>query len=416
MRNRLKNIFLALLGILSIFIVYNIPVAQAIVQCPANDPLAVCIRLGATDGYTKGADGEDLYIFGFVDLTGVPENEIVNYKGQAHLPGPMIEVWEGQHLYITETNLGFSNRIDLFDPHTLHFHGFPHAMAIFDGVPDNSIAVNDGQDFTYFYQLNDPGTYPYHCHQEPVEHIQMGMVALINVHPLQDVSLYPDQTTALAALKAKAGIGDFKFASNGYAYNDGGTTPGTSTTYFDRAFNFLIDDIDARKHHNDETIQESKNEWHDYHPNQYILNGRVYPDTLLAPNDSTMTSGHDYIGSTSALVTANQGEKVLLRMVNLGYKTHTLTIPGITMRVIGEDAKILRGPTGLDLSYSRTGIELAGGKTADILLDTAGVAKGTYFMYARELNQEGYLSLTDILTNAPQSENNGGMMTQIIIN
>ncbi|MBI1824384.1 MAG: hypothetical protein HYR80_09775, partial [Nitrospirae bacterium] len=86
------------------------------------------------------------------------------------------------------------------------------------------------------------------------------------------------------------------------------------------------------------------------------------------------------------------------------------------MRVIGEDAKILRGPTGLDLSYSRTGIELAGGKTADILLDTAGVAKGTYFMYARELNQEGYLSLTDILTNAPQSENNGGMMTQIIIN
>ena len=33
-------------------------------------------------------------------------------------------------------------RPDLFDPHTVHWHGFPQASAVFDGLPESSISIN----------------------------------------------------------------------------------------------------------------------------------------------------------------------------------------------------------------------------------------------------------------------------------
>ena len=50
-------------------------------------------------------------------------------------------------------------RPDLFDPHSVHFHGYPQAAPIYDGVPDSSAVVNMGSTFTYYYKANDPGTY-----------------------------------------------------------------------------------------------------------------------------------------------------------------------------------------------------------------------------------------------------------------
>ena len=71
-----------------------------------TDPSAVCMRVGVTDGYMKMPQGPDVYIFGFVNLTGVPEADLYNYKGHAVMPAPTIDVKEGQKLYLTETNLG----------------------------------------------------------------------------------------------------------------------------------------------------------------------------------------------------------------------------------------------------------------------------------------------------------------------
>ncbi|MBI5197593.1 MAG: multicopper oxidase domain-containing protein [Nitrospirae bacterium] len=360
------------------------------------DPNVVCRRVGVTDGYVKMPDGSSQYIFGFVDLTGVPENEIVDYKNQAHLPGPVIEVGEGQSLYMTETNLSLYIRPDLFDPHTIHFHGFPHAMGIFDGVPENSIAIPGGSSFTYYYQTNDPGTYPYHCHVEPVEHIQMGMVATIVVHPRQDT------------------------ATEKYAYNDGGT--GGPDTRYDSAYNLLITEFDSDKHWNLENIQEGTNLWSDYKPNFFTINGRSYPDTVLSDNDAAMTNAAPltpYIAQTSSLITAQAGKKILIRVNNMGFKTHTLTIPGIPMHIVGEDARLLKGParsdgTRQDLSLIKTTYSMAGGKTVDIILDTTGLTPGTYFLYGRELNSQSNLSREDRLAGMG-SENRGGMMTEIHI-
>ncbi|MBI5197378.1 MAG: multicopper oxidase domain-containing protein [Nitrospirae bacterium] len=363
------------------------------------DPNVVCKRLGATDGYVRMPDGTNHYTFGFVDLTGVPGDQAVDHKFNAHLPAPTIEVNQGQVLYLSVINLGLAYRPDLDDSHTIHYHGFPHAMAIFDGVPENSIAVRPASEFTYFYKINDPGTYPYHCHFEPVEHIQLGMVGIIVVHPAQDGVDGPGDTL-----------------TGTYAYNDAGVPD----TGYDVAVNLLINELDGRKHWNMENIQEGTTLWHTYFPHYSTLNGRSYPETLLTGNDPALnvtppdpTADKTYIPQDqSSLIEANVGQRILLRLVNLGYKPHTLTIPGIPMHVVGEDAKLLKGPGGTDVSYMRTTFGIEGGKTADILLNTAGLTAGTYFLYGRELNSQSGIDWRAYEAGA-QSENRNGMITEI---
>jgi hypothetical protein len=105
-------------------------------------------------------------------------------------------------------------------------------------------------------------------------------------------------------------------------------------------------------------------------------------------------------------VTANAGEKILLRISNLNItNTYTLAVNGMTMKVVGHGARLLRGPDGKDLYYDTNSVTLGGGESADVIIDTAGVTPGTYFLYTSNLN---YLSNND--------EDFGGMMTEIVIN
>jgi len=77
-------------------------------------------------------------------------------------------------------------RPDLFDPHSVHFHGFPNASAVFDGLPESAVVINMGATLTYFYNLVEPGTFLYHCHVEATEHMQMGMLGNLYVRPAQN--------------------------------------------------------------------------------------------------------------------------------------------------------------------------------------------------------------------------------------
>jgi len=48
------------------------------------------------------------------------------------------------------------------------------------------VAINIGASFTYYYLAPDAGTYFFHCHISPPEHLQMGMVGQIYVRPRQN--------------------------------------------------------------------------------------------------------------------------------------------------------------------------------------------------------------------------------------
>jgi FtsP/CotA-like multicopper oxidase with cupredoxin domain len=147
------------------------------------------LSLIATDGYiTMPNRAAPVYIFGFVqvDPTKTISELSAAHKGHAQHTAPMLDFKQEEDIRITLTNLGLVQRPDLIDSHTIHWHGFDVPTPLNDGVPEVSVAVPIGKQFTYFYRPHRAGTYMYHCHFEDVEHVQMGMTGIVFVRPTQD--------------------------------------------------------------------------------------------------------------------------------------------------------------------------------------------------------------------------------------
>jgi hypothetical protein len=164
-----------------------------------------------------------------------------------NIPGPLMAFDEDDEFLLTLTNVGMIMRPDLFEQHTVHFHGYPNASSFYDGVPDASLAINIGASFTYYYMAPDAGTYFWHCHITPPEHLQMGMVGWLYVRPRQNRE--PPGTDVYNAMTGTGKIGastngafgtptglsqqsDLRTACNtgGYPYITAGV-PGQSNLY-----------------------------------------------------------------------------------------------------------------------------------------------------------------------------------------
>lgn len=344
-------------------------------------------HLGGGDGFVKMADGVLTYVFGFSDLNGVPNDKaMMDGMVKAECPGPTLRFKQGQRVYLNLTNVGMAIRPDLFDAHTIHFHGFPQAAPIFDGMPDAAPAIKMGNTFTFYYQINDPGTYMYHCHVEATEHMQMGMLGNLIVTPLQD------------GRRFEYPLGSGRFYTR-FAYNDG-----DGSTGYDLDYPIQIDSFDPDFHQAELEIQPLPMAlMRDKYP---LLNGRGYPDTL---NTSPLPALDESLGrpsqKMSSLIEARQGQRILLRLSNLNVtRFYTLQSTGIPMQVVGVNAKLLRDAQGGSMYYGTQSLTTGGGESYDVILDTAGVAPGTYFLYTTNLN---YLS--------NNQEDFGGMMTQIVV-
>lgn len=391
--------------------------ATAYVQCPGdrdgdavvdtpNNPAfrdVTCMHLGAGDGFVTMADGRLQYMFSFVDLTGIPVEEAIDASLlAANFPAPTIVLDEGKEFYLTLTNYGMAIRPDLADPHTVHFHGFPNASDIFDGVPDATISVNMGASLTYYYNIVQPGTYMYHCHVEATEHMQMGMLGNLYVRPAQNGESYDHEGRSFTQ----------------FAYNDG-----DGSTGYDVEYPIQIGSWDPEFHDASMNVQPLPfANMRDTYP---MLNGRGYPDTADprtydfphtpesgANPDKEAAYGTGKLGTSqpvSSLIVADAGQRILLRISNLNVTNfYTLTALGLPpMKVVGTGARILRGGgrnDGPDMYYRTSSVTLGGGESVDAILDTAGVTPGTYFLYTTNLN---FLSNGD--------EDFGGMMTEIHI-
>jgi hypothetical protein len=158
-------------------------------------------------------------------------------------------------------------------------------------------------------------------------------------------------------------------APRGYVFNDG-----NGLTAYDREFIMLVSEIWTESHWCDSHVQLP--EWSDYNPEFYLLNGRVYPDTLLPNGGGTdnqgelvAPAGHPELQyqPVSSLVQCNEGERVLLRMINLGFEEQAMRLSGIKMRVVGKDATQLRGTNGLDLSYLTSTVAIGPGESTDAI-------------------------------------------------
>ncbi|MDH4055603.1 MAG: multicopper oxidase domain-containing protein, partial [Gammaproteobacteria bacterium] len=306
------------------------------------------------------------------------------------------------------------------DPHTVHWHGFPQASSIFDGVPDSSISINMGATLTYYYNAKDAGTYMYHCHVEATEHMQMGMLGNLFVHPRQNKLAAGDSLY-------DSFVGANAFLGNGNAANVdlGGTTPppaantvthatgatyayndGDGTTRYDVEYPIQIGSFDPDFH--DASLNVQPLPFAGMNDRYFLLNGRGYPDTVV---DGALPATDDPIGGShvsqpiDSLVTAAPGQRILLRISNLNItEFYTVGTTGLPMEVIGLDARLLRDGAGNNLYYKTNSLTLGGGQSADVII-VAPSTPGTFFLYSQNL---------DRLSN--NTENFGGMMTEIRIN
>jgi FtsP/CotA-like multicopper oxidase with cupredoxin domain len=407
------------------------------IQCPTSTPLHAgpdgikCMHLVAGDGMVTMADenyegttaGKPLYVFSFARLPGegrlypdpgdpdlsteIPQNGEAAFAGApndpgypawvmengilaANAPAPTIIVDEDDEFFLSLTNAGMAIRPDLFDPHTVHWHGFPNASSVFDGVPDSSVSINMGATLTYYYLAKDAGTYMYHCHVEAAEHMQMGMLGNLYVRPRQNKCL-TNGTTCPAG----------HVAGYTYAYNDG-----DGTTRYDFDVPIQLGSFDPDFH--DASFNVQPLPFAGMRDRYFLMNGRGYPDTVKPGVLSTV----DALGKTqysqpvSSLISATAGQKILLRISNLNVtQFSTISTNGISMRVVGLDARLLRDDGGSNMYYDTHTLTLGGGQSADVILDTTGHGGQTLFLYTTNLHQ---------LAN--DAENFGGMMTEIRIN
>ena len=481
-----------------------------------------CQQVSGGDGYMTAADGNQIFMFAFGPLSGLgliqngqagtlfpdgfnkpytagdPAGNYLNgqpnplYDGTSagsatspganaaitdpgaimntgvmngSIPAPLMAFDEDDEFFLTLSNVGMIMRPDLFESHTVHFHGYPNASSFYDGVPDASISINIAGSFTYYYLAPDAGTYFWHCHITPPEHLQMGMVGQLFVRPRQNRvpvgnSLYNAsvaqqsdlRTACYPGLPAAAGqpgpdilcSAPLPASNNGvtqganfkYVYNDG-----DGSTRYDIDVPLQIHGFDPNFHFvgmtfNPEGFADMKDKY-------FLLNGRSYPDTVgvaggsadvlgqlaSATNPDPVTHAITTTSSdanprptqplpalitlsasggpagTATCPTAPCGQRAALRIADLDVQEYqTLSSVGIPMLMVGFNAKLLRDEAGNNLYVKTNSITLGGGESLDVILDSTGVAPGTYFLYTPQL---------DHLSN--DAENFGGLMTEVVV-
>jgi len=393
---------------------------------------------------------------GHVDTRQIMDVGVLN----GNMPAPLMALDEDDEFFLTLTNVGQIMRPDLFEQHTVHFHGYPNASAFYDGVPDASVAINIGGSFTYYYLAPDAGTYFWHCHITPPEHLQMGMVGQIYVRPRQNrvptsctglgancttslrtalVNQQADLRTAcrrpndgaaplvaapndilcsnpVPAAADTGQVGGFNnttgVAAKMFAYNDG-----DGSTQYEVEYPLQIHGFDPNFHFvgmtfNPENFTELKDKY-------FLLNGRSYPDTVNPNPLATITAdgAKHFSQPLPSIINIPHNGRALLRISDLDTTEHqSLASMGIPMTVIALNAKLLRDQAGNNLYYKTNSITLGGGESLDVILDscavraangscTQSVPAGTYYLYTPNL---------DHLSN--DAENFGGLMTEVHVN
>ncbi len=396
---------------------FNVVPPQTLVP---GDPATSGVAYDGAVGLAPDLDVGSGVLDGHVDPRPIMDVGVMN----GNIPAPLMAVDEDDEFFLTLTNVGMIMRPDLFEQHTIHWHGYPNASSFYDGVPDASVAINIGGSFTYYYLAADAGTYFWHCHITPPEHLQMGMVGQLYVRPRQNrvpvgASLYAalqkqqlDLRTAcnpnvdiLCTNPLPPSNSVTRAASGNYAYNDG-----DGSTHYDVEYPIQIHGFDPNFHFvgmtfNPEAFADMKDKY-------FLLNGRSYPDTTTAGPLSTQSADgvNHFSQPLPTIINIPAGGRALLRISDLDVTEYqTLASLGIPMTVIGINAKLLRDQEGNNLYYNTNSITLGGGESLDVILDASDTTKypagSIFYLYTPNL---------DHLSN--DAENFGGLMTEVRIN
>lgn len=211
-----------------------------------------------------------------------------------NIPAPTLIFEEGDSVNLNMWNLSQGA------PHTIHLHGLDVNQEN-DGVPHLSFEVVHDDTGSYYFEAPHPGTYLYHCHVTSVLHVQGGMYGLLIVKPKSDPNLTWE---------------------NGYA--------------FDSEHAWLLSEVDTIWHHDSivnhpHDPQAMTHTILDYQPQHFVVNGK---------SESQLSS---------QAIVASVGEKVYMRLANIGYYGNRIIFPaGMNAEVIASDGRPIPNPFNSD--------------------------------------------------------------------
>jgi len=253
--------------------------------------------LTARAGHVSLADGGSVYSWGYT--TG----------SRMQLPGPTLIVTAGATVTVTLHNAlpAAAGNVSIVFP--------GHQVTATGGVPGLlAQEAAGGGSVTYTFTASQPGTYLYHSGTRPDLQVEMGLYGALIVRPAAPA---PGCTTSAYAHPA---------------------------TCFDREELFVLSEVDLHIHQKAE-LQAGGPGPIDlgtgpYHPEYWLLNGRVAPDTMAAAGTALLPS-QPY----NSLPRMHPGERLLLRVVGAGRDMHPFHHHGNHSRVLARDGRLLLSET-----------------------------------------------------------------------
>ncbi len=232
----------------------------------------------------------------------IPVFGITNTLGQtAKIPAKILYCNEGDSMVLN------TKSISQGEHHTIHLHGLDVDTRN-DGDPSTSFWLTHMQDTTYSFRAKNAGTYLYHCHVADVVHVQMGMYGMIVVR------------------------------SAGGAKN-----AWTGGPPFDKDYKWLMSEVDSVWHFNipkhdtiADTVHVPK-----YIPNYFLINGKC---------------GAEINNDDSIQIKGAQGEKIFMRLANIGFLTNRVIFPAwLNAKILDSDGRPLPNAIINDTCYIMPG-------------------------------------------------------------
>ena len=218
------------------------------------------------------------------------------------LPSPTLTATVGDSVIVKVVNPSGEG-------HTIHWHGLDVDQEN-DGVPHTSHYVLTGDTFVYRFKATHAGNFIYHCHVTTNLHLMMGMYGSFIVYSDSPNEIYP-----------------------------GGPQ-------FDREYDFLGSELD--KSLNDDFM--SNGSPHSDEFRYFLLNG---------------LQKHQLYEDDETIVELNKGDRVLLRLINIGFDIHDYHFPdGVKATVHTSDGR------PLPESFVTSNLQLYPGERYSVILET----------------------------------------------
>jgi FtsP/CotA-like multicopper oxidase with cupredoxin domain len=314
---------------------------------------------------TLSLPDRNIPFWGFADLNGGPQ-----------VPGPIIQARVGDIVRVRLYN-NFFNSDPVGEPVSIVFPGQENVTVRqypYGGKPQPVQPQYSGGNFISYTNYVEPdsyyfplilqyefeaqrcGIYLYESGTNPEKQIQMGVYGVIIIRPYgYNIPSHSNYKTAYGA---------------------------NTNSRYDVEKVLVLGELDSAMHQG--VIPGGYYNILNFTPDYYVLNGRCYPDTVNDDDDSGQPYG--------SKISCSTGDRVLLRMINAGFRTYTISFGGLSGRVIAEGGYSL-ATDGTDNSYERTGVTLGAGQSADAVIIPE--RPGEFYIYDRGhtclINDDGFL-------------------------